>query len=146
MPSTILKTGEERKDRDARTGGFARGRWATYWLIVERGLDRPGAPTVGILPDEEALAVFSFEDEALLVLSVQGLAENWTARQFVAADLVPYLLDSRPARVALDPLPGFLGGQMFGLPSMPKERFLRDLVLKRESSAKRPHPVRGCGE
>jgi len=92
-----------------KTEVFPGGRRATYWLIVERGRDRPAALTVGTSPELEALAVSSFREEALLFLSVQGFAEGWTVTEVATEELISVLLDSRPARVALDPLPGGSG-------------------------------------
>ena len=103
-------------------------RLATYWMIVERGPSRPEALTVGTPPGEEALAIFSFEEEARLFLFAQELAEGWVARKIAAPELVSVLLNSRPARIALDPLPGDLGGKTVDLLSMSRERFLRVLV------------------
>ena len=122
------------------------GRRATYWLVVERGRDRPAVLTVGTSPEEEALAVFSFREEALLFLSGQGLAEGWPVTEVGADELISVLLDSCPARIALDPLPGVLGGKMVGLLSMEQERFLGDLLRKRWLVAARLRSVRGCGE
>jgi hypothetical protein len=113
-----------------KTEALPGGRRATYWLVVERGPGRPPALTVGTFPDEEALAVFSFREEALLFLSVQGLAGGWTVTEVGADELISVLLDSCPARVALDPLPGPLGGNMVGLLSMERERFLGGLLRK----------------
>jgi hypothetical protein len=121
------------------------GRRAPYWLVVEWGPTRPEAFTVGDLPGEEALAVFSFEEEALLFLSVQGLTEGWAVREAAADELVSFLLDSRPARVALDPLPGPLGRKMVSLLSMERERFLSNLLRKRWPVGVLPRHVEGCG-
>ena len=126
-----------------KTDVFPRGRLATYWLIFKQGSDRPKALTVDILPGGEALAVFSFEEEALLFLVVQGLTGAWTARVIAATELVSALLDSRPNHVALDPLPGSLGDKMPSLMTMPKERFLRDLVRKLAPATARPVSRRG---
>jgi hypothetical protein len=125
------------------TGVAPSGRRTTYWLILDRNLDRPEPLTVGTFPDE-ALAVFSFEEEALLFLAVRGLTEGWAAKEIYAIDLVSILLETPADRVALDPLPDPLGGKLVGLLSVSKERFLRDLVRKQRPVATRP--VGGCGE
>jgi hypothetical protein len=129
-----------------KTEVFPGGRLATYWLIVERGRDRPAALTVGTSPELEALAVFSFREEALLFLSVQGFAEGWTVTEVATEELISVLLDSRPARVVLDPLPGVLGGKTVGLLSIERERFLGDILRKRWLAAASSRSVRGCGE
>ena len=125
------------------TGVSPTWRRSTYWLILDRNLDRYEPLTVGTFPDE-ALAVFSFEEEALLFLAVRGLTDGWAAKEIYAIDLVSILLETPANRVALDPLPGPLGGKLVGLLSVSKERFLRDLVRKQRPVAARP--VGGCGE
>jgi hypothetical protein len=129
-----------------KTETWSGRRRTTYWLIVERGPDLPVALTVGTVPDEEALAVFSFEEEALLFLSVQGLTEDWAVTEVAADELVSVLVDSCPNRVALDPLPGPLGGKMVGLLSMERERFLDSLVRRRASVTASPYPIDCCDE
>ena len=148
MPSTTLRREINREMETLKTDALPGGRRATYWLVVERGLDLPEALIVGDHLDEEALAVFSFEEEALLFLSVHSLTGGWIVKEVAVAELASILLDPRPTRIALDLLPAVLGGQIVGLLSMPKERFLRDLVRKRAFSATRlrPSPIRGCGE
>jgi hypothetical protein len=138
MPSSTLRQEMSKGMETLRTEALPGGRRATYWLLIERGQDRPAAFTVGTFPDEEALAVFSFREEALLVLCVQGLAGGWTATEVGADELVSVLLDSCPARVALDPLPGPLGEKMVGLLSIERERFLGDLLRKRWPVAAAP--------
>jgi hypothetical protein len=128
-----------------KTEALPGGRRATYWLLAERGPARPERFTVEDLPGEEALAVFSFEEEALLFLSVQGLEEGWAVRKIAADELVSVLLDSCPAGVAMDPLPGPLGGKMVSLLSMERERFLSDLLRKWWPVAVLPRHVGGCG-
>jgi hypothetical protein len=146
MPSTTPRREMSGGMETLKSEAFHGGRRATYWLIVERGRVCPAALTVGTSSDEEALAIFSFREEALLFLSVQGLAEGWTVTEAKADELISVLLDSCPARVALDPLPGVLGGKMVGLLSEERERFLGDLLRKRWPAAARLRPVRGCGE
>jgi hypothetical protein len=74
MPSSTLRQEMSKGMETLRTEALPGGRRATYWLLIERGQDRPAAFTVGTFPDEEALAVFSFREEALLFLCVQGRA------------------------------------------------------------------------
>jgi len=128
-----------------RTETLPGGRRATYWLVVEKAPGRPSALTVGASPDEEALAVFSFREEALPFLCMQGLAEGWTVTEVGAEELISVLFDSRPARVALDPLPGPLGGKMVSLLSMERERFVTALLRRWWPAAVLPpHVGGGC--
>jgi hypothetical protein len=48
-------------------------------------------------------------------------------RKVAASELVSVLHDSCPTLIALDPLPGVLGGKMVDLLSVSRERFLLDL-------------------
>ena len=138
MPPTTLRQetseGMETLITEARPGR----RPTTYWLIVERGPGRPVALTVGAFPDEEALAVFSFEEEALLFLSVQGLAEECAVTEVAADELAAVLLSSYPRWVTLDPLPGPLGGKLVGLLSVERERFLAGLERRTGGDPLRP--------
>jgi hypothetical protein len=138
MPSTTLRGETDEGMETLKTEARRERRGTTYWLIVERGLGRPVALTVGAFPDEEALAVFSFEEEALLFLSVQGLAEDWAVTEVVANELATVLSDSYPGWVTLDPLPGPLGEKVAGLLSMERERFLAGLERRAAGDPLRP--------
>lgn len=127
MPPTTLRQETSEGMETLITEAQPERRPTTYWLIVERGPDRPVALTVGAFSDEEALAVFSFEEEALLFLSVQGLAEDCAVTEVAADELASVLLSSYPRWVTLDPLPGPLGGKLVGLLSVERERFLAGL-------------------
>jgi hypothetical protein len=134
MPSTNLPKGTNPGMQTLETEAFPDGRRTTYWLIFSRSPDRPEPLTVGTFP-HEALAVFTFEEEARFFLTVQGLTELWTAKEISVIDLVSILLDTLPNHVALDPLPGPFGDKMVGMLSVSRERFLRDLVRKRRPVA-----------
>ena len=138
MPPTTLRRetneGMETLETEARPGR----RPTTYWLIVERGPDCPVALTVGAFSDGEALAVFSFEEEALLFLSVQGLAEDWAVTEVAADELASVLSSPYPGWVTLDPLPGPLGGKLVGLLSIERERFLAGLERRTGGDSLRP--------
>jgi hypothetical protein len=138
MPSTTLRREKNEGMETLKTEARRERRRTTYWLIVERGPDRPVALTVGAFSDEEALAVFSFEEEALLFLSVQGLAETWAVTEVVADELASVLSGSYPGWVTLDPLPGPLGGKMAGLLSVERKRFLAGLERRATGDPLRP--------
>ena len=138
MPSTTLRREKNEGMETLKTEARRERRRTTYWLIVERGPVRPVALTVGAFPDEEALAVFSFEEEALLFLSVQGLAEDWAVTEVLADELASVLSGSYPGWVTLDPLPGPFGGKLAGLLSMDRERFLAGLERRTAGDPLRP--------
>ena len=117
----------------------------SHWLIAKHTTNGTDIFTTKLCGDSKALVVFSFEEEALLFLSVQGLTEGWAVRETAADELVSFLLDSRPARVALDALPGPLGRKMVRLLSMERERFLSDLLRRWWPVAVVLRHVEGCG-
>ena len=93
----------------------------TFWLIVQDAGDRPKVFEPGTGRGERSLPIFSFEEEALLFLSLGGLEEPWRTRETDAAELAlaltgPYRVVQR---VVLDPFPevglrGYPGDLRFG--------------------------------
>ena len=85
------------------TGGMARR--PIYWTIA--GESRSATLTVD--PDDggEALAVFSFQEEADLFLRFQGARGDWRVRETTAGEIVSVLRGSHASveRIVMDPLP-----------------------------------------
>lgn len=122
---------------EARFG--ARRRERPYWLIVshERGFLEVLA--LELADGERAVPVFSFGEEAELFLALGGLGaaegdetgDRWLVRETAPGELASLLLGplSGAGRVALDPLPGRLGGKAFlGLVSADREDFLASFL------------------
>ena len=107
--------------------------YPVYWMIT-RNDNRPlEVLTTGLTSGEEALAVFSHQEEAEMFLWLwEAGCNGWHARESSAGELVSVL--SGPCadveRVALDPLPEMVLEKTVGLVSMGRERFV-DLVLGR---------------
>ena len=102
---------------------------STYWLIAKVENGRMEALTVDGGGDE-ALPVFSHEEEAELFLCLGGIGGGWRARESSAGEVVSLLFGpcAGVASVALDPLPGTVAGAMIELVSLSRERFLDRLT------------------
>lgn len=114
-----------------RTPKLAPG-WA-YWLIAKNENGRLEVLLTGRDSGEEAVPVFSHQEEAEMFLWLwEAGCNGWHARESSVGELVSVL--SGPCadveRVALDPLPEMVLEKTVGLVSMGRERFV-DLVLGR---------------
>lgn len=76
---------------------------------------------------EEALAVFSFDEEAELFLQLGALGDGWRIKPVATDELFSQLLMSRAPfrRVALDPFPEVAGRRMVDLVCVSRERFIQ---------------------
>jgi hypothetical protein len=91
--------------------------------------------TISLTGGEEALPVFSHEEEAEMFLWLGGTRDGWQARESPGGELtsILYTLCASLKNVALDPLPEMLDEKTVGLVSLKRERFL-DLVSGRGRS------------
>ncbi len=96
-----------------------------YWLIVRHDVGRMEVLTTGLHSGKEALAVFSFEDEARMFLELGAFGGHWRLRETRAGELISilYCLYAGVRRVALDPLPG-PSAVLNDLVSMGREAFV----------------------
>jgi poly-beta-hydroxybutyrate-responsive repressor len=92
--------------------------------------------TTGLSGGEEALPVFSHEEEAEMFLWLGELGDGWQARESAAGELTSILcgLCSGAKKVALDPLPKMLDEKTLGLVSLDRERFFDHVLGKGRSS------------
>ena len=106
-----------------------RPRW---WLIARNGDGRAEILSVSGGDDEEALAVFSFREEAELFLAFGRLEDCWQTRESTAEELVTVLQDTCAVAgsVALDPLPEMLTETTVGRVRLGWKRFV-ECVLRR---------------
>ena len=135
-----LKSGTNRAKGTAeqaprRAAGQAVGRapGSTYWLIARNENSRLEVLATGLADTEEAMPVFSHEEEAELFLGLWEVGVGgWQARESSAGELVSLLCGpcASVERVALDPLPEMLVERTVGLVSLSRKRFV-DLVLSR---------------
>lgn len=79
-----------------------------FWLIAEYRTGRLEVLRTSLASGEEALPVFSFEEEARMFLEFGALEGGWRVRVTTVGELISIL--SGPcagvSRVSLDPLPG----------------------------------------
>jgi hypothetical protein len=112
-----------------------------HWLIAKHANNQVEVLTIG--PDDEALPVFSFEEEALMYLRLRaGTPETgWGTRQTTAGELASVLYGpcASVRKVALDPPPEACGGPLLGLLSVERDEFVR-ILLEGRCSAPRPIP------
>jgi hypothetical protein len=123
-----------------------------YWLIVRQDVGRMKVLTTGLPSGEEALPVFSFEDEAKMFLEL-GAFDGWRVGETTAGELTSILFGpcAGVPRVALDPLPGPGAAALAGLVSMEREAFVESLLNtqllpqfeSRHSAVHRPADVTG---
>jgi hypothetical protein len=120
------------------------GRW--HWLITRHATSRMEVLTVCLGSSGEALAVFSFEQEAKMFLDLQRAAseEGWCVRQTSVGELVSVLYGpcADANKVALDPVPEVGRNELVGLPSMHRNDFLRFLLGEEVPSTLRLAPSR----
>ena len=132
-----LKSGTNRaKGTVEQAPGRAAGRapGSTYWLIARNENSRLEVLTTGLVGGEEAIPVFSHEEEAELFLGLWEVGVGgWQARESSAGEIISVLCGpcASVERVALDPLPEMLVERTVGLVSLSRERFV-DLVMSRE--------------
>ncbi len=90
--------------------------------------------TVGLEGGNEALPIFSFEEEARLFLHLRGLRKGWRIRETTDAELISVLLGQHADAewVALDPIPEIGGEALVGIVSLRRENFVG--LLKLETS------------
>lgn len=110
-----------------------RRRPTTYWLIVKRGAGQAEQEERLILNSgnvRTALAVFSFEEEADMFLSLGPLGAEWGLARVTVGELTDILLGPCAGIrfVALDPLPELIGRGMIELVNLRRERFVKRLT------------------
>jgi hypothetical protein len=103
-----------------------------YWIITKHDQSQLRALTVSLSSGEEALAAFSFKEEAELFLMLEQVSEDWQIRESSAGEITSLLLGPYVdvKRVALDPASEMLAQKMGGLVSLDRQRFM-DIILDR---------------
>jgi hypothetical protein len=121
----------------------------THWLIAKHGVSGMEVLTIHTEDGAEALAVFTFEEEARVYLDTRFGAsrEGWEARQTWPGELASVLFGpcSTAKRVALDPPPEAVEeGESAGLRAVGRDDFLEMLLGAGPASA-RPVSARSLG-
>lgn len=88
---------------------------------------------------EEALQVFSFEDEARMCLELGALGGDWRVRVTSPGELISMLfcLCASVKRVALDPMPNPDGAALNHLMSMERKAFMEFLLASKDTAQPR---------
>ncbi len=105
-----------------------------HWLIVKYETSRLDMLTTNLAGGEEALPVFSFEEEARTFLEYGALEGRWRIRETTAGELISVLFGpcAFTERIVLDPLPKMDVGVLSHLVSMPREDFVEFLMNKQK--------------
>lgn len=100
-----------------------------FWLIVNYQFGGIEVLRINLASGEEALPVFSFEDEARMFLEL-GASDGWRVRETAAGELISILFGpcTGVRKIALDPLPGPDAAALVGLVSMGRETFMESLL------------------
>jgi hypothetical protein len=103
-----------------------------FWLIVNHRSGGMEVLTIALASGEEALPVFSFEDEASMFLDL-GTSSGWRIMETTPGELASALscLCAGVGRVVLDPLPGPDAAAFVDLVSMEREDFVESLLNAR---------------
>lgn len=139
-PETAQKGNSSEEGRRLLTEerGVGRPLGSMYWLITKNENGRVEVLTICLAGGEEALPVFSYEEEAQMFVSLGGAGDGWQVRESTAGELVSVLHGpcAHVVRVALDPLPQMVADETIRLLSLDRERLL-GLVLGRGRTSRR---------
>ena len=106
------------------------GRW--YWLITRHAASKMDVLTVRVDSSGEAMAIFSFEEEARMFLDFRLAAsqEGWCVRQTSVGEVVSVLCGpcSDAKKVVLDPVPEVGRKELVAHLNMHRNEFLRFLL------------------
>ena len=99
-----------------------------FWLVAKDGNYPTEILTVDCGGGDEALPVFSHEEEAELFLNLGVVGDGWRVRESAAGEIVSLLAGSCAGvgSVALDPTP-VMSSEMLDLVKVGRERFV-DLI------------------
>ncbi|MGH3148338.1 MAG: hypothetical protein ACRDTR_21355 [Rubrobacter sp.] len=105
-----------------------------FWLIAKYRTGGLEVLRTILASGEEALAVFSFEDEAGMFLEL-GTSGGWRVRETTAGELTSVLFGPCAGvdRVVLDPLPGQFARALMDLASVGREAFMETYLKSGES-------------
>src|SRR5918998_1994509 len=107
---------------------------SAFWLIAKNENDRLKVLVTDHTGSEEAMPVFSHEEEAEMFLGLWEVGfDGWQARESTVGEIISVLCGPSASveRVALDPLPEMVLERTVRLVSLSRERFV-DLMLSRE--------------
>ncbi len=105
-----------------------------YWLIAKYETGGIEVLTTNLTTGEEALPVFSFEEEARMFLEYGALEACWRTRETTSGELMSVLFGPCASfdLVVPDPLPRMDVAGLSHLASMPREDFVEFLMNKQK--------------
>jgi hypothetical protein len=111
-----------------------------FWLVAEYRTGGMEVLRITLASGEEALPVFSFEDEAKMFLKLGTSCSGWRVRVTTVGELVSVLFGpcAGVGRVVLDPLPDPFAEALMDLAGMGRETFMASHL-----GMQRPPVVRG---
>lgn len=111
------------------SGAIRTPKRSSYWLLVRDGDNDLEILATGLSSGKQALAVFSFEEEAEMFLCLRNSGDGWRTRETAAGELLSlfHTLLEGVSCVTLDPIPenSFLNAS--GLLSIGREAFMTRL-------------------
>jgi hypothetical protein len=126
--------GASTRDGAETAGGVSRRAGTQrYWVIAKDAKDGFGQPellTVDLEGTEEALPVFSFEEEAEMFLWLQTTEDGREVRETTPGQLVSILYGpcADVGKVMLDPLPEIGARMQIGLLGMDRRDFVESVM------------------
>lgn len=105
----------------------------SYWIIADSDHSQLRALTLDLsCCGEQALATFSFQEEAELFFLLGHINKSWQVRESSVGEIISLLMGPHVdvGHVALDPAPEMLAQKTGGLVSLNRERFVQ-LILNR---------------
>lgn len=104
-----------------------------FWVIVKYRTGGMEVLRITLTSGEEALPVFSFEDEAGMFLALGALRDGWRVRDTTAGELTSLLFGAGVGRVVLDPLPGPFVQALMDLASIGRRAFMESYLKNEET-------------
>lgn len=104
----------------------------SYWLISKNENGRIEIFTALLADGEEALPIFSYEQEAELFLGFRAAESGWRIRESTAGELISVLCGpcADVKEVSLDPLPEMVAEGTLCLVNLSRKRFVNLVLTK----------------
>jgi len=133
MSAARVDGASARKGTETARGVPRRAGTQRYWVIAKDGFGRPDLLTVDLEGAEQALPVFSFEEEAEMFLWLQTTEDGREVRETTPGQLVSILYGpcADVGRVMLDPLPEIGARMQISLLGMDRNDFVESVMRAR---------------
>jgi hypothetical protein len=130
MSAARVDGASARKGTETAGGVPRRAGTQRYWVIAKDGFGRPDLLTVDLDGAEQALPVFSFEEEAEMFLWLQTTEDGREVRETTPGQLVSILYGpcADVGRVMLDPLPEIGARMQISLLGMDRNDFVESVM------------------